>query len=279
VSPRPPGSDARRSEGREGAVPWTRWRRAVQALSALLWLALPVLADPRATGSAVALRAGPLDLVEPAAALSTALAARALPAALLLGVLPLLALAVILGPVACAWACPYGLVSEGIDAVLSRDGPGWPARGQAATPRPRLAVLLALLALSALLGAPVAAILSPPRLLSVLPLEAWSSRAVPWVTATLLVLLLALELLGPRRLVCRVLCPARTVAALLRRPFTWGPRFTAGTCRCPDLPACATACPWGIDPRDGRLRAQGCTSCMACVERCPTAALVALRRP
>jgi ferredoxin-type protein NapH len=258
------------------AAPWTRWRRAVQALSALLWLALPVLADPRLTGTAVALRVGPVDLVEPASALSVALAARALPAALALGVLPMLAAAVLLGPVACAWLCPYGLVSEGIDAVRRR-GARWPERGRAAAPRPRLAVLGALLALSALLGAPVAAILSPPRLLSALPLEALSSRTVPWVTAGLLALLLALELLAPRRLVCRVLCPARAAAALLRRPFTWGPRFTASACRCPDVGACARACPWGLDPREGALRRQGCTSCMACVEACPSGALVALR--
>ena len=256
---------------------WTRWRRAVQALSAVLWLALPVLGDPRLAGTAVALRAGPVELLEPAAALSAALAARALPAALVLGVLPMLAAAVLLGPVACAWLCPYGLASEGIDSVRRR-GARWPDGGRAAAPRPRLAVLGALLALSALLSAPVAAIVSPPRLVSALPLEAWSSRAVPWVTAGLLAGLLAIELLAPRRLVCRVLCPARALAALLRRPFTWGPRFTSSACRCPETPACASACPWGLDPREGRLREQGCTSCMACVERCPTGALAALRR-
>lgn len=266
---------------------FTRWRRATQALSAALWLGLPLLADPRLTGNAAALRAGPVDLVEPAAALSAALAARALPAALVLGVLPMIALAVVLGPVACAWACPYGLVSEGIDALRARGRRAAASPARAAAPgdaarsggrRPRLAVLAALLVLSALLGAPLAAVLSPPRLLSTLPLEAWSSRAVPTVTGGLLLALLALELLAPRRLVCRVLCPARAVAALLRRPFTWGPRFDPGACRCPDLPACVTACPWGLDPRAGALSAQGCTSCMACVERCPAGALVALRR-
>lgn len=269
---------------------FTRWRRGAQALAALLWLTLPLLADPRLAGDAVALRAGPVDLVEPAAALSAVLAARALPGVLVLGVLPMIVLAVALGPVACAWTCPYGLVSEGIDALRSRSEPpaargdgtaGSPARSPpplAGGRRPRLAVLAALLGLSALLGAPLAAVLSPPRLLSALPLEAWASRALPEVTGALLLALLALELLGPRRLVCRVLCPARALAALLRRPFTWGPRFDAAACRCPALPACVKACPWGLDPRAGALRAQGCTSCMACVERCPSAALVALRR-
>lgn len=269
------GPAAPRRGAAEG-LRWTRWRRAVQGLSAVLWLVLPLLADPRLAGDAAALRAGPVDLVEPAAGLSAALAARALPAALALGVLPMLALALALGPVACSWTCPYGLVSEGIDALRSR-GARWPPRGAAAAPRARLAALAVLLALSALAGAPLAAILSPPRLASALPLEAWSSRAVPWVTAALLGALLAVELLGPRRLVCRVLCPARAVAALLRGRLTWGPRFTPGACRCPDVPACAQACPWALDPREPTLRRDGCTSCMACVERCPSAALVALR--
>jgi ferredoxin-type protein NapH len=258
-------------------VHWTRWRRAVQALSALLWLVLPLCAEPRLTGNAAALRIGSVDLLEPAAALSAALSARAASAALVLGALPAIALAVALGPVACSWGCPWGLLSEGLDAVRRR-GARWPLRGAAAARRWRLAVLAALLGLSALLGAPLAAVLSPPRLLSSLPLEAWSSRAAPSFTGALLLALLALELLGPRRLVCRVLCPARAAAALLRRPFTFGPRFTASACRCPDLPACAQACPWGLDPREPSFARDGCTSCMACVERCPAQALVALRR-
>ena len=257
--------------------PWTRRRRGVQALCALLWLALPFLADPRLAGTAVALRLGPLELLEPAAALSAALGAGALPAALALGMLPMAALAVALGPVACSWACPYGLLSEGLDA-LRRRGARWPAHGSAGAQRPRLATLAALLGLSALLGTPLAAVLSPPRLVSILPLEAWSSRAVPWATGGLLALLLALELLAPRRLVCRGLCPARAVTALLRRPFTWAPRFAPGRCRCPDAPPCAEACPWGLDPRERASVDAGCTSCMACVDRCPSGALVALRR-
>jgi ferredoxin-type protein NapH len=256
-------------------VRWTRWRRAAQALSALLWLALPVLAEPRLTGTPAALRAGPVELVEPSAALAAALAARALPLALALAALPLLALAVALGPVACSWLCPYGLVSEGIDALRARAGR--PAPIPAASHRARLASLAALLALSAMAGAPIAALLLPPRALAALPLEAWSARVVPWVSAGILLALLALDALGPRRLVCRALCPAGALAALLRSPFTWGPRFSRAECRCPGRPPCVEACPWGLEPRAERAPA-GCSSCMACVDECPSSALVALRR-
>lgn len=257
-------------------VAWTRWRRAVQLATAALYLALPLLAAPWLTGTLSALRVGPVDLVEPAGALSAALAAGALPLGLVLGALPVVALAVVLGPVFCSWLCPYGLLSEGIDRLRFRRA-RWPALAWERLRIPRVAALLGLLGLSALLGAPLAAILAPPRLVTALPLEAWSGRVVPSVTGGLLLALLAVELLGPRRLICRALCPAGALAALLRRPSTWGPRFTAGGCRCPDAPPCQQACAWGLDPRQMALR-DGCTSCMACVERCPSGALVTLRR-
>lgn len=259
-----------------GPVRWTRWRRATQVAAALLWLGLPLLGRPWLAGTPVSLRVGPVELAEPSAALSVALAAGAAPPTLLLGALPLLALALLLGPVACSWLCPFGLLSEGLYRLRAGRA-RWPERGWAPLRRPRLAALVGLLALSALVGAPLAAVLSPPRLAAALPLEAWTGRVVPWVTGGLLLALLALELLGPRRLLCRALCPAGAVLALLRRPFTWGPRFAAGACRCPEHPPCQQACAWGLDPR-AMAPGDGCSSCMACVERCPSGALVALRR-
>jgi ferredoxin-type protein NapH len=188
----------------------------------------------------------------------------------------MIAVAVALGPVTCSWFCPWGLVSEGIDRLRARGAP-WPARGGRATRRLRVVALASLLGLSALAGTPLAALLAPPRLIAALPLEAWRGAVVPWLTGALLLALLALELVAPRRLVCRALCPAGAAAALLRRSFTWGPRFDAAACRCPDPAACRRVCAWGIDPRELAPR-DGCTSCMACVERCPTGALAAPRR-
>ena len=255
---------------------WTRVRRGVQAAVALGFLALPFWARPWLAGTMVALRLGPVDLVEPASAASAALAGHALPLALALGALPVLALAIALGPLYCSWACPWGLLSEGIDRLRGR-GPEPAPRERARLRRARIAALAALLGGSALVGAPLAAIVAPPRLVTALPLEAWCARVVPWVTLARVAALRALELLGPRRLVCRALCPAGAAAALLRRRFTWGPRFSPDACRCTDRAPCVRACAWRLDPRSTSV-VEGCTSCMACVERCPSAALVALRR-
>jgi ferredoxin-type protein NapH len=243
----------------------------------LFYLALPFLGLERVAGTLAALRLGPVDLAEPAGALSAALAARTLPLALLLAILPVALLALSLGSVFCSWACPFGLLSELVDR--RRSGQRWPERSWEAARAARAWALLGALAGSLFLGAPLAAILSPPRLATALPLEAVCGRVVPWVTIGLLLAFLALDLLGPRRIVCRALCPAGALAAWLRAPFTWRPRFDAARCGCPVAPACHAACPWGLDPRAGGMGPRdGCTSCLACVERCPTAAL-GLRRP
>jgi ferredoxin-type protein NapH len=253
-----------------------RWRRAVQAAVALAYLALPFLGWERVAGTLSALRLGPVDLLEPAAAASAVLAARFLSWTLLLGALPAVLLALALGSVYCSWLCPFGLLSEGIDR-LRAGRRRWPERSWVAMRAPRLVALLLLAGGALALRSPLGAVLSPPRLATALPLEAWSGRGVPWVTGGLLLGFLAVELLGPRRIVCRALCPAGGLAALLRTRRTWRPRLEEARCRCPDLPSCHLRCPWGLDPRRMEAR-DGCTSCLACVEHCPTGALTVLRR-
>ncbi len=256
---------------------WRRARRTVQAAFALAYLALPFLGAEWLCGTMVALRVGPVDLVEPASALSALLAGGTASAlGLALGVAPVVLLALALGPVYCSWACPFGLLSEGIDRLRSRRA-RWPARSWMAMRAPRVASLLLLLGGSLVAGVPLAAVLAPPRLATALPLEAVSGRVVPVVTGALLLGALAIELLAPHRLLCRALGPAGGLAAMLRLRASWGPRFDAGRCLCPDVAVCHQRCPWGIDPR--RMgRADGCTSCMECVEACPSGALTAPRR-
>jgi len=257
---------------------FSRWRRATQGSTLLLYLALPFAGMTWVTGTLVALKLGPVDLLEPAAALSAALAARTVGWWLLLGTAPVALLAAALGPVYCSWFCPFGFLSEALDRLRPRRWRRWSGQPWVGVRRVRISALAAFFALSLGLGLPLAALLAPPRLATALPLEAHAARGIPIVTASLLAAILAFELLGPRRLVCRALCPAGALANLLRAPFSLRPRFAEERCRCPDIAPCLQACPWGIDPREMRLH-DGCTTCLACVDRCPSGALFTLRRP
>lgn len=252
-----------------------RWRRPVQAGVLLFYLALPLLHGRgwrQVSGNLAALRLGPLELAEPAAALSAALAALHVPLALALALaLPLLTL-LALGPVFCSWVCPWGLVSELLDRRRRGRARVWAPRTWEVARRPRRVTLVLVLLGSALLGLPLVAWLSPPRLLSALPQQAALTRAVPVAAGALLLALLALELLGPRRLLCRALCPVGALHAHLRAPGALGVRFDAQHCLCPARPHCQAVCAWGLDPRQmGRF--DGCTHCLACVRGCPSGAL------
>ncbi len=276
-----PGDMAAVGEPRPCRAPsrrFGRWRRATQIAILLFYVALPFAGITSVTGTLVALKLGPVDLLEPAAALAAALAARTVGWWLVLGAAPVALLAAALGPVYCSWLCPFGFLSEALDRLRPPRSRRWSGQPWVGVRRGRLYVLAAFFAFSSGLGLPLAALLAPPRLATALPLEVHAMRGIPIVTASLLAAVLAVELLGPRRLVCRALCPAGALANLLRAPFSLRPRFAEERCRCPDIAPCLQACPWGIDPREMRLH-DGCTTCLACVDRCPSGALSTLRRP
>ncbi|MGQ9494791.1 MAG: 4Fe-4S binding protein [Thermoanaerobaculaceae bacterium] len=266
-------------EGMNRHPQWTPLRRAVQASVALFYLALPVInrLGFRAVGGNLAsLKLGPVDLLEPASTLAAFLAAGKLAVAAVLGLLPVVAAALALGPVFCSWVCPWGLLSEGVDFLkvrVFRWRHTWSEQGFSRIFPVRLVSLAFFLLWSWLLATPLVALLAPPRLLSALPQELFYLGARPLVTGSLLLAWLLAELFLPRRLVCRALCPVGGLWNFLRVPWTLSVRFRPSLCLNPKVAPCHLRCPWGIDPRAMR-RYDGCTNCLRCVEGCPSAALV-----
>lgn len=257
---------------------WTPLRRTVQLSVALFYFVLPWLnrGDFRGVmGNLASLKIGPVDLLEPASALAAVLAAGKVTGQIVLAVLPVLALAVVFGPVFCSWVCPWGLLSEGLDYLKMgtfRLARPWTAEGYRKLRPLRIAGLLFFFLFSALLASPLVALLAPPRVVTALPQELFYLSVRPWVTGSLLVFWFLAELFLPRRWVCRALCPVGAFWNFLRLPWTLQVRFEPTLCVDPKVAPCHLHCPWGIDPRSmGRF--DGCTNCLRCVEGCPSSAL------
>lgn len=252
----------------DGRVRWTRLRRIVQTGFVLVFALLPLtyhLEQRTVMGTLASLDLGPLSLVDPAAGIASLLAARAGSLSLLGGLILPVLLALTLGPVFCSWVCPWGLVSELLDRLRRRK----PTRIPPWLQPLRWSTLGLVMAASLVVGLPVASLLSAPRLMTALPMEVLFLGAATVGTVSLLGGLLALELLLPRRLWCRALCPVGSTLVLLRTPWTLDVRWTKAPCQ-PSACGlrCVSTCPWNLDPRNmGRL--DGCTNCGRCVEGCP----------
>ncbi len=254
---------------------YTRWRRACQGTVALAFVAIPLLnvrGHGAVSGTAVALKIGPLDLLEPASAFSAALAS-GLAGTWLLGALPVVLFGVALGPALCAWACPWGLASECLDGLRQRLWRrSWSERSAARVRGPRALVLLGLLAAGAVVGLPLCALVDGPRVATAGVAEFVRLGSLSQLSAILLAGLTALELLGPRRLFCRALCPAGALATYSRARLGLRVQVDPSRCRCSVVAPCHQACPWGVDPRAFSLH-DGCTLCAACLDACPRGAL------
>ena len=255
---------------------WTFWRRLVQTGFALLFIIIPILNLYNyhfLTGNLASLNIGSFYLIEPASGLSAAIAGRLFTLTFLLGIVPVVAMMLLLGPIFCSWVCPWGLLSEGLDSLIDR----WiqkhfrPKSSQTNS-RIRFVVFAGLMLFSFACSIPLVAIISPPRLITTLPIHLIYLSMISSFALIIMAILFFIEIVAPRRLLCRTLCPVGSCANFIRSPVTLTVRFNRDTCHCSDRPVCQESCRWGIDPRNVKLF-DGCTNCMACIDVCPTHSL------
>ena len=251
-----------------GRIRWTRFRRLSQLFFVAFFIALPFAnryGVVEVLGTLASLRLGPVSLVDPAVGASSLLAGGAFTVTILTGMILPVLLALALGPVFCSWVCPWGLLSEMVDRLLGRGPqriPGWLGRL-------RIVSIAVFLGLSAILGLPLVATLSAPRLITVLPLEIIFLGGASIGTLSLLAGLLVAELVLPRRLWCRALCPVGALLVYLRTPWTLRVNWRSDTCD-PKIDRLKgrRICVWNLCPRFLETYS-GCTNCGACIEACP----------
>ncbi len=269
---------------------WTIARRIVQ-VCALALFCLPVLVagwglfglfeggDLRVATPAEGVFFGSLSsstvagitLLDPFAVLQIAAASLSFDPKWLVGALPvLLVYGLVRGRAFCAWVCPVGFVSEGVDWLA---GKLKIKRIDAPIPRQaKLGLAAAVLVLSALTGVAAFEVINPISAINK-GLILGSSVGV-WVLAAIVVA----ELFWARRVWCRSLCPLGGFYEALGKVGLVNVRMEHD--RCTQCGLCQRKCladPAILDDAiagcDCIVRAGDCMACGACVEACPTKAL------
>ncbi len=257
------------------------WRRLIQTgvLLAFVFIPLANKAGLHAlSGNFLSFNAAGLPLADPLACLQVFAGVFSGTSSMLVGAGLVLLLALLLGPVFCAWICPYGLLSELTSAAFRKAPPPKEAekRKKVITARPfGLKLLIVCLGLAGIV------LFAPMPLLNQLSMPGWYSRLMQhavlygqilWGGVALIGLVLLAEGVAGKRLWCRWLCPQSVLISLAGNilPQRLQVRFTRKACTCPasDRP-CLAACSLALNPRKiTTAQSLQCTNCGDCIEAC-----------
>lgn len=223
-------------------------------------------------GSLSSSSAAGVTLLDPLAALEAMAASRSLltASALVGALLVVVVYGLVRGRAFCGWVCPVNLIGEGVDAMRRRVGIAVPERTVGR--RAKIAVAVAVVAASALVGFPVFEAVSPIG--AVNKGLAFGGFAGAGTLAAIVIA----ELLVSRRVWCRALCPLGGVFQVLGRAGQVNVAIDHDACiHCDKCSEACLADPVILAPvlagEDVIVRAGDCMACGACVDACPAAAL------
>jgi ferredoxin-type protein NapH len=241
---------------------------ARSGLTAVRASGLPAEA-PAIIGAPGAIDVFGLELVDPLPLLALAVSAGPTWALLWLA-LPALVLVLLLGRFFCGWVCPYVPILAASNAAR-----GWLGRLGIPLPDVKLprstsaAILVAVLAGTALFGAQLAPLIYPP---SIIGREVFHAIFYGGLGAgTVLVgLAFAFDTFVSRAGFCRTVCPGGALYSFLGAfsPVT----VKLEKSKCTDCTVCDVVCNLGQSPMNGKIDS-GCERCGKCVAVCPTDAL------
>ncbi|MGI9538339.1 MAG: 4Fe-4S binding protein [Desulfocapsaceae bacterium] len=214
---------------------------------------------------------GSLWFVSPLEGLESLLITKAVYLPSIIGMIIPLTIAFLLGRVFCSWICPVTFILELFDRLRKFISKKKYLHNKLVVAKKILwFTLIAELILSMVIGAPLFVFLSPPGLVGreIMMLVFFRTLALEGL---LLVLIMVLELVT-RRFFCRSFCPLGALLACVGQKRKLRVRVVAENCIHCDI--CTKTCPMGLIPELGEGCSAYCWNCGACIDNCPTEALV-----
>ncbi len=253
------------------------FRRITQALTILLIIAMPLMNKKGIaviTGSLYSLSIDGIWITDPLSGFQVIVSTLSANTTLILSMLIPISIALVFGRIFCSWMCPQNSISELFDYIARRLFPllKWGKEGLrlfnlSPSAKPRYAILIALFALTPLLGFPVANLISSPGIISV-QITKYFYEGIVGIELGLIGIIVVLEVFFVRRLWCNYICPVGSFLGIFRSGKTMKVVYSEDAEHlCGRCMECVDVCQLGLNPMGGKVYPL-CHNCGDCIVKC-----------